>query len=185
MGLLEKERMLYFLIFFGCLVSPSYAEDNHFFNSKIDYFNEPNEGCSSCRAQEKINNTVEKILSKTKSNIQYSQWGSAGIILFLDPSCRYTEQAINNLGLFISKHPEFTIKVFVNGPISDFLGIGQDLVKKHPNWAIINDLTGGIALNWGVTRAPAFVFTYQGRFYRIYGTPVLEETWGKINVAVK
>ena len=185
MGLLEKERVLYFLIFFGCLVSPAYAADNRFFSSKVDYFSEPKQACSSCRAQEDMNNTVEKVLSKTKSSFQLAQGGTAGVTLFLDPSCRYSDLAIKSLAAFIGKHPDFTIKVFVNGPMRDFLSIGQDLMKKHPNWAVISDITGGNAHNWGVSKAPAYIFTYQGRSYRIYGTPGLEKTWEKINVSVK
>jgi len=185
MGLLEKERVLYFLIVYGCFVSPSQAAGNHFFDSKVDYFGDPKPGCSSCRAQDDMNNAVANVLSKTKMNTQHAQEGAAGVILFLEPSCRYLDLAVKNLATFSQKHPNLDVKVYINGPIMGFWGLGRDLTQQHPNWAVISDLTGGYAKNSGVFRAPAYIFTYQGRIYRIYGTPDLEETWEKINVSVK
>jgi len=105
--------------------------------------------------------------------------------LFLDPSCQFTELAIKNLSIFNQNHPNVAIKVYVNGPIQTFLGIGQGLTHEHPRWAVSNDLTGCNAKNLGVLKVPSFIFVFQGKMYRIYGTPDLEEIWGKINATAK
>jgi len=186
MGLLEKERVLYFLIIFSCLGSLCLADDNRFFDSKVDYFSAPKQECPSCKAQDEMNQNVSNILSKTKMNVQLAQEGAAmAIDMFLDPSCQFTELAIKNLSAFNRNNPNVTVKIYVNGHIDGFLGIGQRLKHEHPGWSVINDLTGGNAKNLGVLKVPAYIFTLQGKIYRIYGTPDLEETWDKINVTAK
>jgi hypothetical protein len=184
MAILETKILLYLLIFLGCFVSTAQADDNQFFDSKVDYFgNESKQACSTCQVQENMNKTVANIIAKTQT--QLAQLGAASIILFLDPSCQFSQLAISNLVAFNQNHPTVAVKIYVNGPIGEFLGIGRDLMQQHPSWSVINDLAGGNAQNLGISKAPAYIFSLQGRMYRIYGTPDLEETWGKINATAK
>ncbi len=185
MAILEEKSLLYLLIFFGCFVSTSHAEDNQFFDSKVDYFAEQKQECSTCKAQEDMNNTVAKVLAKTQMYAPLKGAGAAAIDLFLDPSCQFTELAIKNLSIFSQNHPNVAVKVYVNGSIQTFLGIGQGLTHEHPSWGVLNDLIGSNVKNLGILKVPAYIFTLQGRMYRIYGTPDLEETWGKINATAK
>ena len=184
MAILEKKILLYLLIFSGCLISTSPANGNQFFDSKVDYFgSESKQACTTCQAQKDMNNTVANIIAKTQT--QLAQLGAASIILFLDPSCQFSQLAISNLAAFNQNHPTVAVKVYVNGPIGEFLRVGRDLMQQHPNWSVTNDLAGGNAQNFGVSKAPAYIFSFQGKMYRIYGTPDLEETWGKINATAK
>jgi len=185
MAILEKKILLYLLIFFGCFVSRGYADDNQFFDSKVDYFAEPKQQCSTCKAQDDMNKNVSDILLKTKMNTEFTSGGAAVIDLFLDSSCQFTELAIKNLSAFNQKHPKVAVKVYINGPIEGFLGIAQKLMNEHPIWAVTNDLMGGNAKDLGVFKVPAYIFTVQGKMYRIYGTPDLEETWEKVNATAQ
>ena len=185
MDLLEKKNLLSLVIFISCFVSISYADDNQYFDSKVDYFAEPKKECTSCKAQEDMNKNVADVLLKAKLNSQINPDRAGEIDLFLDPSCQFTQLAVKNLESFNQNHPNLAIKVYVNGPVEAFLGIGQGLSQDHPSWAVSNDLTGGNAKNLGVLKVPAYIFTLQGRLYRIYGTPDLEETWSKINASAK
>ena len=185
MGILEKKILLCLLIFSGCFVSTSHAGDNQFFDSKVDYFAEPKQECSTCKAQDEMNKNVSNILLKTKLNTEFAQGGRAALDLFLDSSCQFTQLAIGNLSIFSQNHPNVAVKVYVNGPIEAFLGIGQGLTHDHPSWGVINDLMGANAKNSGVLKIPAYIFTLQGKMYRLYGTPDLEGTWSKINATAK
>jgi len=186
MGLLEKERVLYLLVVFSCFGTLGHAENNHFFDSKVDYFSEPKQECSSCKAQDEMNQKVSGTLLKTKMNAQQAQEGTVmAIDMFLDPSCQFSQLAVKNLSSFSQIYPNVAVKIYVNGPIEGFMGIGQQLKHEHPNWTVKNDLTGDFAKNSGVLKDPAYIFTIQGKMYRIYGTPDLEENWSKINVSIK
>ena len=185
MALLEKKNLLYLLIFFSCFVSTSYAGDNQFFNSTVDYFSEPKQDCPSCKAQDEMNKNVADVISKIKLNAQLSSGGAGTIDLFLDSSCQFTQLAIKNLSLFNQNHPAITVKVYVSGSIDAFLGIGRSITQEHPSWAVSNDLMGDNAKNSGVLKVPAYIFILQGKMYRIYGTPDLEATWSKINAVAK
>ena len=185
MALLEKKNLLYLLIFFSCFVSTSYAGDNQFFNSTVDYFSEPKQDCPSCKAQDEMNKNVADVISQIKLNAQLSSGGAGTIDLFLDSSCQFTQLAIKNLSLFNQNHPTMTVKVYVSGSTDAFLGIGRSITQEHPGWAVSNDLTGDNAKNSGVLKVPAYIFILQGKMYRIYGTPDLEATWSKINAVAK
>ena len=185
MDLLEKKNLLPLVIFFSCFVSISHADDNQYFDSKVDYFAEPKQECSSCKAQEDMNKKVGEVLLKARLSLQPSPNRAGEVDLFLDPSCQFTQLAIKNLATFNQSHLRLVVKVYVNGPVEAFLSIGQSLSQDHPGWAVSNDLTGGNAKNLGVLRVPAYIFTLQGRLYRVYGTPDLEETWSKIDAMVK
>ena len=185
MGILEKKILLCLLIFSGCFVSTSHAGDNQFFDSKVDYFAEPKQECSTCKAQYEMNKNVSNILLKTKLNTELAQRGTVVLDIFLDPSCQFTQPAIKNLSMFSQNHPNVAVKVYVNGSTGAFLGIGQGLTHDHPSWVVINDLMGANAKNSGILKVPAYIFTLQGKMYHLYGTPDLEETWGKINATAK
>jgi len=182
MGLLEKERVLYILAVYSFLGAACYGNDNRFFDSKVDYFSEPKQECVSCKAQDEMNKKVSEALSKTKMSAQPAQEGTGmAIDVFLDPLCQFSQLAIKNLSAFSQNHPNAVIKIYINGPIGGFLSTGQKLKQEHPLWTVTNDLTGGIARNSGVLKAPAYILTLQGKMFRIYGTPNLEETRSKIN----
>lgn len=185
MDILEKKNLLSLIFLLCCFVSISYADDNKFFNSQVDYFAEPKQECSFCKAQENMNNNVAAIITKVQTSAELGQGKAGAITLFIDPSCPYCDLAVKNLTTFIQVHPAFTVKVYVNCPVMIFLRIGQDMTQEHPNWSIINDPTGENAQNLGITKAPAYIFAYQGKLYRIFGTPDLEQTWEKMNVAAQ
>ena len=107
--------------------------------------------------------------------------GPSEIMLFLDPGCQFFDGAVKNLNKFSQQHPELAVKVFINGPLKDFLVIGKPLGQEHPQWVITNDLTGGNAHDFGVTKVPAYVLSSKGKFYRVYGTPDLNNLMERVN----
>ena len=82
-------------------------------------------------------------------------------------------------------HPDLAIKVSISGSVGGFLEIAKSLVQDHPLWDISNDLTGDVAKNSEISKVPAYIFTIQGKTYRIYGEPIIEDVWERINAPIK
>lgn len=174
MGILEKERVLYFLILFCGIPGLGFAEQTNYFASKVDFFDEKVD-CPSCQAKEEMQKQVAKTTAAIQVPAGLTAAAEKEVTLFIDPNCQYCPGAIKTLEGFVQKHPEFTVKVFVNGSLNDFQPIGQALTRQHPQWAIVNDLTGGKAKDLGITRVPAFIMAVKGRSFRFYGGQNLEE----------
>lgn len=180
MGLLEEKKLLYLLIFFCLSGTLGYADEGNYFSSKVDYFAEGTT-CPTCKEQAAVSEKVNQDLGAMRAGIIAAKGGPSEIMLFLDPGCQFFDGAVKNLNKFSQQHPELAVKVFINGPLKDFLVIGKPLGQEHPQWVITNDLTGGNAHDFGVTKVPAYVLSSKGKFYRVYGTPDLNNLMERVN----
>ena len=185
MVILETKKLLYLVIFSALCVSTGYADDNQFFDSKVDYFEQPKKDCQNCKEQQEMNQSVAATLDKVKAVSMNGQKETGSIELFVDASCQYSDLALKNLSSFNKMHPDLAIKVSISGSVSVFLDIAKSLAQDHPIWDISNDLTGDVAKSSEILKVPAYIFTFQGKTYRIYGEPIIEDVWGKINAPIK
>ena len=185
MGILEKKILLCLVIVFGVCVSVCSADSNQYFDSKVDYFEQPKKDCLNCKAQQEMNQSVAATLDKVKTASMGGQKDAGSIELFVDASCQYSDLALKNLSSFNKMHPDLAIKVSISGSVGGFLEIAKSLVQDHPLWDISNDLTGDVAKNSDISKVPAYIFTIQGKTYRIYGEPIIEDVWERINAPIK
>lgn len=185
MVILETKKLLYLVIISGLCVSMAHADNNQFFDSKVDYFEQPKKDCQNCKAQQEINQSVAVTLDKIKATLMNGQKEAGSIELFIDASCQYSDLALKNLSVFNNTHPDVKIKVSISGSVGGFLDIAKSLAQDHPLWEISNDLTGDVAKSSEILKVPAYILTTQGKTYRIYGEPSLEDMWGRINAPIK
>ena len=52
-GYIGNEKVAVFINYFWVFVSTSYADDNQFFDSKVDYFAQPKKDCQTVRPSKK------------------------------------------------------------------------------------------------------------------------------------
>ena len=184
MDILEKKNLLCLVIASWACISTCSADSSQYFDSKVDYFAQPKEVCASCQAQDSMNKSVDKIVSTIKAK-SLPNGATGEIDLYIDSSCQFSDLAIKNLSIFVQTHNTFAIKVVVFGPIRGFIEVGKQLTQDHPAWSVLNDLTGDNAKILRILKVPAYIFTYKGKMYRIYGAPDLEDTWSKINATAQ
>lgn len=151
MGILAKENMLYFLAFgiVMCLLVPVliFADEQ-----RIDFFKE----CRSCSGKTAV--------------LKEENHSANRVILFIRLDNSASDAAVKDLVRFKKDYPAWIVKGVI---VADKVNLKNKLIHnldyfKHDTEFSI-DLTGSLSRESGVSVTPAYVVTYQGRFYKFEG----------------
>ena len=167
------------------LLNPASARAN-FFEEKDTPVQES--GCSEC-SKETVNlnpDLKEKVaaIEKTVSgNFDKKENHSNNeITLFIDLECGYSDAAVKVLLKFNKDNPGWKVKgVFVTNAVN----LKEKLLQKQSYFTndieFSIDLSGNRVKQFSIQKTPAFVITYNGKYYKITGQPDLNETISKLN----
>ena len=160
---------------------------------RADFFEEKNTaaqeiGCGECESQagnlnmdlkEKVT-AIEKTISRNlnKKDTHYDN----GITLFIDPDGSFCDAAVKGLVKFKKDNPGWKVKGII---LTNGMNLKEKLLKKR-NYFINDiefsiDLSGNLAKQFDILKAPAYVITCNNRYYKIAGQPDLNETISKLN----
>lgn len=192
MDILAKKNMLYLLVF-GVMLSllapvVIFADEGriNFFEEKRNYDETEkhsqyskelvNSNPQLKKKTEDIEKTVRSKFTDTEKQLNNE------IILFIDPDNRLSDGAVNNLVKFKKDFPNWNVKGVI---ITNASNLKKKLLRKQDYFGkgieFNIDLSGSLAREFSVTKAPAYVITYQGRRYKIAGQPNLNETISKLD----
>lgn len=173
------------VIFIISLLNPAFARAN-FFEEKDTPVQES--GCSGC-SKEIVNlnaDLKEKVaaIDKTASNHFDKQDNPSNneITLFIDPGCGFSDAAVKALVKFRKDNPGWKVKGVI---VTNAVNLKEKLLQKQSYFTndieFSIDLSGNRVKQFGIQKTPAFVITYNGRYYKITGQPDLNETISKLN----
>jgi len=186
MGVLAKENMLHILavIFILSLLNPAFVRAG-FFEEKDTPVQES--GCSECKSEvtnlsadlKKKASEIERIVS---SNFNKQENPSNNeITLFIDPGCGLSDVAVKALVKFKKDNHGWKVKGVI---VTNGVNLKERLLKKQSYFTneieFSIDLSGNLAKRFGIQKTPAFVITYNGKYYKITGQPDLNETLSKL-----
>ena len=145
-------------------------------------------GCSEC-GKETVNLSAdlkEKIsaIEKTvSSNFDRKENHSNNeITLFIDPECGYSDAAVKALLKFKKDNPGWKVRGVI---LTNRVNLKEKLLQKQSYFTndieFSIDLSGNRVKQFSIQKTPAFVITYNGRYYKITGQPDLNETISKLN----
>ncbi len=188
MGLLAKKNMLRILgviFILSFLISGQNFARAGFFEEKAPV---QENGCSECsketvnlnadlrRKTEEIGKIISSNLNK-EENLQESE-----ITLFIDPDCGFSDAAVKALVKFKKYNPGWKVRgvILTNG-----VNLKEKLLQKQSYFTndieFSIDLSRNLTKQFGILKTPAYVITYNGRYYKITGQPDLDETISKLN----
>lgn len=170
MGVLAKKNMLRILVVIvaaSLFLSSVLARAGLFFEEK----NTPAEasGCSECQRDSNLNAYLK--------DKPYDR----EITLFVEPECRFSDSAVDTLFKFKKDNPSWKSKGVIvsrNGGLKERLLQKQNYFSWDVEFTI--DLNGNLAKRFGITKTPAYLISYQGRYYKISGQPDLNEIIAKL-----
>jgi len=173
------------VIFIISLLNPAFARAN-FFEEKDTPVQESE--CSGC-SKEIVNlnaDLKEKVAAMDKtvsSNFNKQENPSNNeITLFIDPGCGFSDAAVKALVKFKKDNPGWKVKGVI---VTNAVNLKEKLLQKQSYFTndieFSIDLSGNRVKQFGIQKTPAFVITYNGRYYKITGQPDLNETISKLN----
>ena len=145
-------------------------------------------GCGECESEAGNLNTdlKEKVaaIEKTVShslNKEENHYAN-GITLFIDPDGSFCDAAVKGLVKFKKDNPDWKVKGII---LTNGMNLKEKLLKKR-NYFINDiefsiDLSGNLAKQFDILKAPAYAITCNNRYYKIAGQPDLNETISKLN----
>jgi len=145
-------------------------------------------GCSGCsKAIVNLNADLkEKVaaIDKTVSNHFNKQENPSNneITLFIDPGCGFSDAAVKALVKFKKDNPGWKVKGVI---VTNGVNLKERLLQKQSYFTndieFSIDLSGNRVKQFSIQNTPAFVITYNGKYYKITGQPDLNETISKLN----
>ena len=100
----------------------------------------------------------------------------------MDPECGYSDAAVKALLKFKKDNPGWKVKGVI---VTNAVNLKEKLLQKQSYFTndieFSIDLSGNRVKQFGIQKTPAFVITYNGRYYKITGQPDLNETISKLN----
>lgn len=173
------------VIFIISLLNPAFARAN-FFEEKDTPVQES--GCSGC-SKEIVNlnaDLKEKVaaIEKTVSSNFDKQENPSNneITLFIDPGCGFSDAAVKALVKFKKDNPSWKVKGVI---VTNAVNLKERLLQKQSYFTndieFSIDLSGNRVKQLSIQKTPAFVITYNGKYYKITGQPDLNETISKLN----
>ena len=188
MGVLAKENMLRILgviFILSLLISGQDFARAGFFEEKDAHAQEI--GCSECKSEAANLNAdlKEKVaaIEKTVSNNLKGERNSHDneITLFVDLDCGFSDAAVKALVKFKKDNPGWKVKGVI---VTIGTGLKEKLLQKQSYFTndieFSIDLSGNMVKQFGIQKTPAFVITYNGRYYKISGQPDLNDIISKL-----
>ena len=181
--------MLYLvkIIFLLIILTTTCFAQNRFVGRKVSFFNKDTEGlkeeeCRGCyEADINIINTPKQ--RKSFDNFVYTKPDAerTSIKLFIDTRCKYTRNALKDIGVLASKAPDWNYEVFVIGTSEEFKGFvfnNMDFVKSEI--AITHDILNKLSKRNDIKICPTYIIEHKGKTYKIAGQPDLLEVVGNL-----
>ena len=178
-------RILALFFAASSLLGPAFARAG-FFEEKNTAAQEI--GCRKCEGEagnlnadlkEKVA-AIEKTVSHNlnKKENHYAN----GITLFINPDGSFSDAAVKGLVKFKKDNPAWKVKGII---LTNGINLKEKLLKKR-NYFINDiefsiDLSGNLAKQFDILKAPAYIITCNNRYYKIAGQPDLNETISKLN----
>jgi len=178
-------RILAVIFILSLLLNPAFARTD-FFEEKDTPVQESS--CSECpkeivnlnadlkRKTEEMGKIISSNLNKQENSFNNE------ITLFIDPECGFSDAAVKALVKFKKDNPGWKVKgvIVTNGKnLKDKLLQKQSYFTNDIEFSI--DLSGNMAKEFSILKVPAYVITYNGRYYKIIGQSDLNETISKLN----
>jgi len=173
------------IIFMISLLNPTFARAN-FFEEKDTPVQES--GCSGCTKEvanlnADLKEKVAAIEKTVSSNFDKKEnHFNNEITLFIDPECGYSDAAVKALLKFKKDNPGWKVKGVI---VSNGKSLKEKLLQKQSYFTneieFSIDLSGNRVKQFSIQKTPAFVITYNSRYYKIIGQPDLNETISKLN----
>ena len=95
--------------------------------------------------------------------------------------CGFSDAAVKALVKFKKDNPEWKVKGVI---VTIGTGLKEKLLQKQSYFTndieFSIDLSGNLVKQFGIQKTPAFVITYNGRYYKIIGQPDLNEIISKL-----
>jgi hypothetical protein len=172
-------------IFIISLLNPAFVRAN-FFEEKDTPVQESE--CSGC-SKEIVNlnadlkEKVSAIDKRVSSHFNKQENPSNNeITLFIDPGCGFSDAAVKALVKFKKDNPGWKVKGVI---VTNGVNLKERLLQKQSYFTndieFSIDLSGNRVKQFSIQKTPAFVITYNGRYYKIIGQPDLNETISKLN----
>lgn len=158
-------------LFFGI----SYA-GNQFFNGPVNFFGtyKTNKGCHGCK--EILNIHIHKH-TKNKKGTE----NKIKLLVFIAPGEGLSFDAVRRATIFRNSHPNIEIRGIIIAKLQGW--VNTLLSRKYlfdRTFPFYYEPGLNTAIEFHVTRIPAFVFVYKNKIVKVSGQPDLEKVYRKI-----